>query len=267
MHNLGIAFAAGDREIAVQVLHFIVSQGIKPHTLLLAENSEVFGNELINLCQLEHPGKIIRGENFRSNGGLDVLKSSPIDYLICIHFPYRLPEEVLKIPRLGALNLHPSFLPYNRGWHTPSWAIFDGTPFGATLHFMDNHLDTGDIIHQQRMAVLKSDTADTLYKRVLKLELEVFQEAWPMLLDGTFTRKVQCPLSGTAHKKKELLSLQKQRINLSEKVRAGDLITKLRALTTNSIGESAYFEEDGRRFRIRVQIIEDKVNDQSRHDI
>ena len=98
-------------------------------------------------------------------------------------------KEVLIIPKIGFLNLHPSFLPYNKGWNTPSWAILDKTPYGATLHFMDQTLDEGDIIHQKRIDVLTVDTANNLYKKILKLEEEVFFEAFDELWKGSTNSK------------------------------------------------------------------------------
>jgi methionyl-tRNA formyltransferase len=70
------------------------------------------------------------------------------------------------------LNLHP-VLPYNKGWNTPSWAILDNTTYGATLHFMTEALDEGDIIHQKKLEIVFADTANTLYQKALELEKEV----------------------------------------------------------------------------------------------
>ena len=79
-----------------------------------------------------------------------MLEQLSLDYIICVHFPYIVPREILSIPKYGVTNLHPAYLPYNLGWHTPSWAILENTPIGATLHYMDECVDTGDIIHQKK---------------------------------------------------------------------------------------------------------------------
>ena len=249
---------AGDREISVRVLEYILSQGDRPSALLLpARDQASHAETLIEMCPFLMPEQILRGIAFREPEAVALLRGLDPDYIIGIHFPYIVSEEVLRVPRVGVLNLHPAFLPYNRGWHTPSWAIMEQTPIGATLHFMDSGVDTGDIVHQTQLAVSPGDTAHTLYARLLELEMQVFTEAWPRLKSVLYERKPQDRAQGSAHLRHELLDQSVQRIDLEEEVRAGDLIRKLRALTTNQKTEAAYFEESGKRFRIQVVIHEE----------
>lgn len=247
---------AGDRDISVWVLEFILSQGVRPLALLVpTPEKATHAEQLIALCGYLQERFILRGTMFREPTGLDILTSLKPDYIICVHFPYIVPRSVLKIPRIGVVNLHPAYLPYNRGWHTPTWAILEGTPYGATLHFMSEELDAGDIIYQERLDILPEDTADTLYKRVKLLELKVFRDAWPLLVAGSPPRIPQDHARGTFHKQKDLFSPEVQEIQLDAIVRVGDLINRLRALTTNRINEAAYFVLNGRRYRVQVQII------------
>jgi len=247
---------AGDRDIAVWVLRFILDQGVKPVGLLIPRAEQAsHADSLISLCAYLEDRFILKGTEFRSFRGLEVLSALKPDYIISVHFPYIIPTNVLRIPKVGVVNLHPAFLPYNRGWHTPSWALLDNTPYGATLHFMTEEVDAGDIIHQKRLEILPEDTADTLYKRVKRLELEVFQEAWPWLLSLQPPRYPQDLAQGTFHRKQELFNPNIQKIDLEERVRAGDLLKRLRALTTNRLEEAAYFELDGKRWRVQVKII------------
>ena len=249
---------AGDREISVQVLSFILARGIKPLGLLVpAAGRASHADSLIEMCRFLEPERILRGARFREPEAVALLQKLRPDYIICVHFPYIVPKEVLAVPRKGVLNLHPAFLPYNRGWHTPSWAILEQTPIGATLHFMDSGVDTGDIVHQVELAVSPGDTAHTLYARLLELEMKVFADAWPRLESGQFERKRQDLARGSFHLREDLLQDAVRQIDLDVEVRARDLICKLRALTTNRHAEAAYFEEDGRRFRIQVVIYEE----------
>ena len=246
---------AGDREISVWVLKFIIEQGVKPAALMIPEeNRATHAQELIALCNHLNDSRILRGDQFRKGYGVNLLKELRLDYIMCVHFPYIIPKEVLGIPKHGVVNLHPAYLPYNRGWHTPSWAIWEGTPYGATLHFMDEGIDTGDIIHQKQIEILPDDTADKLYKRVKKLEFEVFREAWPAMVSGTYSRKPQPLREGTLHKKKDIISLQF--VELDKQVKVGHLTKLLRALTTNDINEGAYFEVSGKRYRMQLYVAE-----------
>jgi methionyl-tRNA formyltransferase len=256
MTDLRIGFA-GDRDIAVWVLTYLLQQGTRPQVLLLSGPERAsHGRELRDLCPFLPENLVWWGQQFREPAHLAQLQQLELDYLIGIHFPYIIPDEVLTSPRFGVLNLHPAYLPYNRGWHTPSWALLEQTPIGATLHFMTADVDMGDIIHRKQLIVSPGDTADTLYHRLKQLELELFQEAWPQLVNGTYQRLPQLPVEGSTHKRKELFTPEIQRIALDEQVTAGDLIRRLRALTTNQWPEAAYYEMDGKRFHIQVVIQE-----------
>lgn len=249
-----IAFA-GDRDIAVWVLDYLLERGCTPAALLVSapERASHAAELQARLHELP-PSRVLRGAEFRTGAGWDMLRSLGLEYIVAIHFPYIFPSDVLALPRVGVLNLHPAFLPYNRGWHTASWAILEGTPIGATLHYVDEGVDTGDIVHQRRIEVEPDDTADRLYHRLKRLELDVFREAWPSLEAGSIRRTPQPSGEGATHAKVELLRADVQRIDCDATMRAGDLLRRLRALTTSDLAEAAWFEADGARYRVQVSI-------------
>lgn len=251
--NIGYA---GDRQIAVEILSFILEQGISP-SLLLVSDAELksHSDELVSLCKDIDLGNILTGSQIKDPRSIEKIKKMNLDYLICIHFPFIIPVEILNSVNIGVLNLHPAYLPYNRGWHTPTWAIIDDTPYGATLHFMDPSLDTGDIIHQKQLEICPTDTADSLYHKVLQLEVKVFKEAWPMILGKTIVSKSQKNLKGTYHNRTDLKSIQK--MNLDDEIQIGKLLKLLKALTTNNVKESACFEQNGKVYRVQVRVTED----------
>ena len=260
-----LAFA-GDRDVAVRVLDFLGQNGASPLALLVSGADRAsHAEELIARCPGLPPERILRGDAFRSPAGQALLCSLDLDLIVGVHFPYLVPADVLSIPRYGVLNLHPAYLPYNRGWHTPSWTILEGTPAGATLHFMDEGVDTGDIVHRQRMDVSPGDTANSLYRRIKELEFEVFREAWPRLAAGTFRRSPQRDEAGTMHWRSDLLREEVRRLDLDEVVRTGELLRRLRALTTSSPDEAAFYEADGRRYRVQVLIHADPPEEDHDH--
>jgi methionyl-tRNA formyltransferase len=245
---------AGDRQIAVDCLAFLLNSGARPEALLVSSpDRATHDKELRNLAGVE-PGRVLVGTRFRDPEGIELLRSLDLDYIVGVHFPYFVPDAVLEIPRIGVVNLHPAFLPFNRGWHTPSWAILDQTATGATLHFMDNGLDTGDIVAQTQVEIRPEDTADTLYQRLLEAEARLFEEAWPLLESGHPPRLAQLPEAGTSHSRKDLGDEMTRRLDLERSIRVEELIRRLRALTTNDVAEAAYFEVDGRRYRVQITI-------------
>ena len=254
MSKLRLAFA-GDRDIATWVLDFLLSQGVRPLALLLPEEPRAsHAEELRRRCSYLPEENILVGSSFREPRGLAMLRDLRLDFIVGIHFPYIVPGEVLDVSGRGFLNLHPAYLPFDRGWHTPTWAILEGAPAGATLHFVDRGLDTGDIVLQKELRIGHDDTAHTLYRKLKKLELEVFRQAWPQLLSGHPTRIPQAQRAGTFHRRKDLFQPAIQQIDLDAPTTARELINRWRALTTDRIDEAAYFEVDGRRHRIQIAI-------------
>jgi methionyl-tRNA formyltransferase len=248
-----IAFA-GDRHLAVNCLAIVLAAGVQPEALLVPTPDRATHADVLREMTGLDSDRVLVGTEFRDSAGIDLLRSLDLDYVVGVHFPYIVPDPVLEIPRVGVLNLHPALLPYNRGWHTPSWAILDETPIGATLHFMDRGLDTGDIVAQAALEIRPEDTAHTLYARLLQLEVELFREAWPLLATGSPPRRAQSPDEGTSHRRSDLASDSIRRLDLEESARLDDTIRTLRALTTNDVEEAAYFEVDGRRYRVQVTI-------------
>jgi methionyl-tRNA formyltransferase len=261
VQSLRVAFA-GDRDISVRVLKYLLGRDIRPLALLISDpGQESHADDLRALCSYLTSDLIFVGRAFRQPEAASILASLELDYIVSIHFPYIFPVETLSLPRFGVINLHPAYLPHNRGWHTPSWAILEDSPAGATLHFMDSGVDTGDIIHQKQLRASPGDTANTLYSRIKELEFEVFIEAWPQIESGTYKRQAQNPLQGSSHKRSDMLKPDIQRIDLEEQVQAGILLKRLRALTTNKIEESGYYEVDGKRYYVQLAIHEANTED------
>jgi len=256
---------AGDRALSVRILQFILEKGCRPAALMVpALPGTSHAKKLIALCKPFLPSdRVFVGVEFKSDRGIKHLQQIAPDYIIGIHFPYLIPKPVLDIPKRGFLNLHPAFLPYNRGWHTPSWAIFDDTPYGATLHLMAEQLDAGNILVQKRLPIAPDDTADSLYKKALELEYHVFVAFWPKLLSGRYTTIPQDHARTTAHNKSDLETLR--RIDPKQRVSTDQLLRRLRALTTNRLEEAAYFEHEGVRYRVQIAISPEHTPKKRRH--
>jgi methionyl-tRNA formyltransferase len=247
----------GDRQLGVDILRFLAGQQLKPLGLLLpAPEHSTHSEQLRSLCPHLDAGRIWYGKFFQDQAALDALRSLDLDYIICVRLSTLMPRSVLEIPRHGVLNMHPAYLPYNRGWHSAVWSILEGTPFGATLHFMSEKVDAGDIVHQKKVEKRPDDTGDSLYKRAMALEPELFREAWPALSNFTYSRTPQLPESATTHKVKDLAASGLQRLDLDSVAPIGDLIDRLRALTTNRLDEAAFFVKDGRKYQVNVSITE-----------
>jgi methionyl-tRNA formyltransferase len=252
--DLRIAFA-GDRDISVWVLDHLQAEGVHPLALLVSDADRAsHADELRRRCEHLAPDHVMVGGSFREPQQVELLSSLALDLVVSIHFPYLYPAEVLCLPRHGVLNLHPAYLPYNRGWHTPSWGLLDGTPLGATLHFMDAGVDTGDIVAQSMLEPSPGDTAHSLYTKLKHVELELFRASWPEIASGRYQRHPQQPDAGTVHKRRDLFRPEVQQIDLDVPVPPSALLRRLRALTTNDVAEAAYYQVEGTRYHVQVVI-------------
>ncbi len=100
-----------------------------------------------------------------------------------------LSPELLAIPALGAVNLHPSLLPKYRGRAPINWVLVNGeTLTGVTLHHMIEEADAGDIIAQESVGIDPDDTAWTLYQKMEKSGVALLQRAYPRIVAGSAPR-------------------------------------------------------------------------------
>jgi methionyl-tRNA formyltransferase len=85
------------------------------------------------------------------------------DLIISGAFPWRIPADVLALPRLGAINLHDALLPRNRGPNATGWALRNGEPeTGFTIHLLTPDFDTGPILAQGRVPIGDDDDMESL---------------------------------------------------------------------------------------------------------
>ena len=79
--------------------------------------------------------------------------SKGIEFIVSYGYRHILHKEVLDLFSLRAINLHISLLPYNRGAHPNFWAFAQNTPSGVSIHLLDEHLDTGNILFQKEVFI------------------------------------------------------------------------------------------------------------------
>ena len=118
-----------------------------------------------------------------------LLREIAPDFILSFYYRNMISREVLDIPRRGALNLHGSYLPKYRGRVPVNWAIINGeTETGATLHYMVEKPDAGEIVDQEKVPILFTDTALNLFNKVTDAAVLVIGRSWPLLVSGTAPR-------------------------------------------------------------------------------
>ncbi len=107
------------------------------------------------------------------------------DFLFSFYYRYMLDSAWLKVPRLGALNMHGSLLPKFRGRAPVHWAILKGEPVtGASLHYMVEKPDAGALVDQQSVTILENDTALDVSLKVAGAAADVLRRSLPLLVAG-----------------------------------------------------------------------------------
>jgi methionyl-tRNA formyltransferase len=100
--------------------------------------------------------------------------------------------EFLMTPRCGSIGYHPAPLPENRGRAVIPWTVLQGrSDTAGTLFWMDEGLDSGDILLQERFPVAADETARTLYQKQVRALSAMLDEALPLLRNGTAPRTPQ----------------------------------------------------------------------------
>jgi UDP-2,4-diacetamido-2,4,6-trideoxy-beta-L-altropyranose hydrolase len=147
-----------------------------------------------------------RGEKvFYTEERVDALYVADLkpDMIISYNYRYMLGKDILCIPQKGAINLHISYLPWNRGAHPNVWSFIEGSPKGVTIHYIDDGIDTGDILVQEE--VIFDDDRDTLMSSYVKLHKtiqDLFKRNWAHIRAGSMEAKPQ-PAGGTMHFRKD----------------------------------------------------------------
>jgi len=116
---------------------------------------------------------------------IDLIRNLEPDLIVVVAYGQILPKEILDIPPLGAIGVHPSLLPKYRGAAPINWAIINGERItGVTIFRLCEKLDSGDIILQRAIEILPGETAGGLSDRLAKFGADLLLEAIKDMKEG-----------------------------------------------------------------------------------
>ena len=146
--------------------------------LVISNNPNAKGLKYASKSKIKTYGiKFIKKSNFE-NYSLKLLKKYNIDLLCLAGFMKILSGNFIKKFSKPILNIHPSLLPKYKGLNTHERAIKNKDKFaGASIHKVTEKLDSGKVILQKKVKILKSDSVRSLEKKVLKIEHEIYPKA------------------------------------------------------------------------------------------
>ena len=114
------------------------------------------------------------------------------DLLCALGWYYMVPRQVRDMAPLGCVGIHASLLPKYRGGAPLVWAMIRGEKeTGVSLFFLEEGVDTGDLLGQMRIPIARDDTIATVYERATEAAVELLRTVLPRVADGTAARTAQ----------------------------------------------------------------------------
>ena len=142
---------------------------------------------------IENNIKVYQPEKLRDNEEIvKILKDTNPDVICVVAYGKIIPKEILEIPKYGCVNVHPSLLPKYRGSAPIQWAILNGDKeTGVTTMYLDEGMDSGDIILQTETKINKDETSGELWNRLSKIGAELLVETLERIENKTAPRTKQ----------------------------------------------------------------------------
>lgn len=141
------------------------------------------------------------------------LKNLDIDLIVTCAYGQIIPKEVLDMPKYGCINVHASILPKYRGSAPIQWCLFNNDDVtGVTIMYMDEGMDTGDIIKIKEIPILDGDNVGTLHDKLSKLGCDLLLEVLPTIFDKTNDRIKQ----GNNYTMAPMIKREDERLDFNE---------------------------------------------------
>lgn len=142
---------------------------------------------------LEKNLKIYQPIKIRNNTEfLDEIRTLAPDVICVVAYGKILPKEILEIPKLGCINVHGSLLPKYRGAAPIQWAVLNGEKItGITTMYMDEGMDTGDMILKEEVEIGPEETTGELWQKLSKLGGEILVKTLKLIEEGKAPREKQ----------------------------------------------------------------------------
>jgi phosphoribosylglycinamide formyltransferase-1 len=158
--------------------------------LVISNKKEAYGLEIAQSYGIHT--QFFNRKNFSNDYEFDskistILKKNGIDIVCTAGYMKILTKEFVDSWRNQIINIHPSLLPAYKGLNTHKRVLNDGVQLaGCTTHIVERELDSGQILMQATVPVLKDDTEDALAKRILRMEHIIFPETLKRIATNQF---------------------------------------------------------------------------------
>lgn len=119
---------------------------------------------------LENSFKVFQPDTLRDGKAFEIIKDLNPDILVVVAYGKIIPDEILNIPKYGAINVHGSLLPKYRGAAPIQWSVINGDEFGGvTTMYLASEMDAGDIIYSENTKIEDYETSESLINRLAEI--------------------------------------------------------------------------------------------------
>lgn len=141
---------------------------------------------------LENNIPVYQPTKLRDGTATELIKSLKPDILVVVAYGRILPDDMLKVPKYGAINVHASLLPKYRGAAPIQWAVLNGDKItGVTTMYLASEMDTGDIIYTSETEIGEFETSGELFDRLMIMGAELLDRTLRDIEAGTAPRTPQ----------------------------------------------------------------------------
>lgn len=250
-----IVYACNNRN-GYLVLKELKKQNVNIEYLILHPKEDLkYYDEIKSEANLEKEKIFFWGKNCKDYI-IEKLKDKKSSILFSVNFAYKIPKEILCLFQLP-INLHTSYLPYNKGANPNVWSIIDKTPAGVSIHKMTDNIDGGEILFQEEIEVNSYDTGKTVYEKLENASIKLIREKTNSLFDNSY--ELINNSGGKTHYKKNFKEICK--IDLDKVYKAGDFIDILRALTYPPYKNAYFIDRYENKIYVEINLTKDDEND------
>jgi methionyl-tRNA formyltransferase len=254
MGGQGTVILLAADQVGLQISQFLAGRRDPIDWLILDSSNRGGCNDAIRQAVTSVATRIGMAESLNDGAFVSELAAARPRLGVLAWWPHLVKGPLLDVPELGWLNLHPGYLPYNRGKHPNFWCLVDGTPCGAALHFIDRGVDTGPVIARARIETGWEDTGETVHRKCRELAVQLFKQNFDAVMRGSARPAPQMLSEGTGHRSGGIETASE--IDLDRTYTARQLLNVMRARMFPP-HPSAFFRDGDKTYSVKV-IIEER---------
>jgi len=211
-----------------------------------------FQQSAVKKFALEKGLNILQPEKLKDENFLEQLDKLKADLQIVVAFRM-LPEAVWKMPRLGTINLHGSLLPHYRGAAPINWAIINGErETGVSTFFLQQEIDTGKIIFQERTPIAENETAGEIHDKLMNIGAQLVVKTVQAIETGNYPQLEQSQLIDLNEAIKPAPKIFKPDCRIDWSKTADQIHNLIRGLSPYPAAFTDFVSPEGKIFQVKI---------------